>query len=114
MLGWVLGDARGVAPGLTGWVAWRWLEFYAEGEYVFDTGDRDDSFAYLWSELSVSPVDWCRVGLVARRTRTCGTELDVQRGLLAGLSGNHWSLTGYLFNPDQDDAVAVVGATRAF
>lgn len=114
MLGWVFGNTRGVAPGVMGYVAWRWLEFYTEGEIVFDTGRRDDSFAYFWSELSAWPLDWLRTGFVAQRTRAYDTELDVQRGPLLGVGGERWSVTGYLFNPDQDDAVLVVGATLAF
>lgn len=114
MLGGVFGDTRGVATGLSAWLGWRWLEFYTEGEFVFDTGSSDDSFAYFWSELSAWPVDWLRVGLVAQRTRAYDTELDVQRGVLVGIGGERWSLTGHVFNPDQDDAVVVVGATFGF
>ncbi len=44
------------------------------------------SFFYSWSELSVSPVDWFRFGLVGQRTRAYQTDVDIQRGLLVGFS----------------------------
>ena len=39
MLGGVFGDISGIAPGYKGSLRWRKLEFYSEGELVFDTGD---------------------------------------------------------------------------
>ncbi|MBL8223904.1 MAG: hypothetical protein JNM50_01130 [Chromatiales bacterium] len=114
MVGAAFGQTRGVAPGVEGWLAWRWLEFSTEGQYFFDAESSDDRFVYFWSELSVAPREWWRIGLVGQRTRVYDTELDVQRGLLLGFSGERWSLTGYLFNPDQDDGVLVVGADYAF
>jgi hypothetical protein len=69
MVGGVIGDTDGVAPGYRGSVTWRRLEFYSEGEYVFDAHDSADSYFYNWSELSWAPVEWFRFGLVTQRTR---------------------------------------------
>src|SRR5262245_14715834 len=57
MVGAVFGNVSGVAPGfrLTG--EWRKLEAYAEGEFVVDLRDRNESFLYMWSELTTSPLD---------------------------------------------------------
>ncbi len=57
MLGGVFGSTTGIAPGLRGSLKWWGLELYGEGEYVFNTRKREDSFFCLWSELTVSPVD---------------------------------------------------------
>jgi hypothetical protein len=114
MAGLIFGDTSGVAPGLKGWLGWRMLELYTEAEYVFDADDSADNYFYAWSELSLAPVDWGRIGIVGQRTRAYDTELDVQRGLLAGVNGERWTVTAYLFNPDQDDTVVVVGATIGF
>ena len=101
MLGGVFGDATGIAPGYKGSLSWWKLELYSEGEYVFDTSDSEGSFFYNWSELSLSPVDWFRFGLVGQRTRVYQTNVDIQRGLLVGFSYKKMDFTTYVFNLDQ-------------
>ena len=51
-----------MAPGYKGSLTWRKLEFYSEGEYVFDSGDSANSFFYNWSELSWAFAEWFRFG----------------------------------------------------
>jgi hypothetical protein len=54
-------------------------------EYVFDTTSKSGNFYYSWPELTYSPTDWLRVGLVAQRTKPFQSRLDVfQRGFLVG------------------------------
>jgi len=107
MLGAVLGETDGVAPGLELSLAWRRLDYYLESEAVFDLDDRDESFVYGWSELAVSPVDWLRVGIVAQRTRVYQTERDVQRGVLAQFVLGVTTVGAYWFNPGEDDSFTV-------
>jgi hypothetical protein len=113
MLGGVFGNTTGIAPGYKGSLSWWKLELSSEGEYVWDTGDRSGSFFYNWSELTLSPVDWFRFGLVTQRTRVYETDRDVQRGLLAGFSFKRVDLTAYVFNLDDSrpTVVAAIGAT---
>ncbi len=114
MLGGVFGDTTGIAPGYKGSLGWRKLELYSEGEYVFDTGNSSDSFFYNWSELTLAPVEWFRFGLVTQRTRVYQTDRDIQRGLLAGFSFKKVSLTGYVFNPDDDKPTFVLAVGLTF
>ena len=114
MLGAVFGDTTGIAPGYKGSLGWRKLEFYSEGEYVFDTADSSDSFFYNWSELTLAPVEWFRFGLVTQRTRVYQTDREIQRGLLAGVSFKNVSFTGYGFNPDDDKPTFVVAVVVTF
>jgi hypothetical protein len=100
MVGVVFGHTTGVAPGYKGSLGWRRLELYAETEYVFDAVASEDSFLYTWSELTFTPADWCRIGLVVQRTKAYETEFDIQRGFLAGFSYKRVNVSGYLFNPD--------------
>jgi hypothetical protein len=114
MLGVVLGDTRGIAPGYEGSLAWHSLEFYSEGEYVFDRDAKSDRFFYNWSELSLAMTQWLRFGLVTQRTQVYNSERDLQRGLLLGLSFEQLGLTTYVFNPDDSGATIVVAIEWAF
>jgi len=102
MLGGVFGDTTGIAPGFEGSLSWRKLELYGESEYVVDTGNRADSFFYNWSELTLAPVNWFRFGVAVQRTRVYQSDRDIQRGVMAGFSSRHVTLTAYVFNPDED------------
>jgi hypothetical protein len=114
MVGGVFGDMTGIAPGYKGSLSWWKLELYSEGEYVFDTDDSDGSFFYNWSELSLSPVDWFRFGLVAQRTRAYQTDVDIQRGLLVGFSYKKMDFTTYVFNLDEDKPTFVFAVGLSF
>lgn len=114
MLGGVFGDTRGIAPGYEATLAWGMLQFYSEGEHVFDKNDSSNSYYYSWSELTLSPVDWLRFGMVTQRTRVYQTDRDVQRGVLVNFSFKNVNLTGYIFNPDQDKPTYAFAVGLAF
>jgi hypothetical protein len=101
MLGGVFGNTTGIAPGYRFSASYWKLEFSSEGEFVFDTGDSEGSFFYNWSELSLSPVDWFRFGLVGQRTRAYQADVDIQRGLLVGFTYKDMDFTTYVFNLDE-------------
>ncbi|HEY2386336.1 MAG TPA: hypothetical protein VGK30_05200 [Candidatus Binatia bacterium] len=113
MLGGVVGHTWGIAPGLKGALSWWKLELSTEDEYVVDTKNKDDSFFYSWSELALSPLEWCRVGIAGQRTHAYASERDVQRGFLAGASYRNFHLTTYVFDPDlpKPTVVVAVGVT---
>jgi hypothetical protein len=108
MVGGIFGNTTGVAPGYLAGITWKRLELSTEGEYVFDTRDSSGSFFYSWMELSYSPRDWCRAGLVAQRTKAYQTTLDIQRGLLIGFSHKKASFTTYIFNAGWTDPTVVL------
>lgn len=114
MLGGVFGETTGVAPGYEFTVGWKGFELYSEGEFVIDTEDSSESFFYTWSELSYSPVEWFRAGIVIQRTRAYETDFDIQRGLLVGLTFDTVSFTAYVFNPDESDPTVVLGLSVEF
>jgi len=114
MFGAAFGSTRGVAPGYHFTLDWWRLELYSEGEYLYDTGERDDSFFYSWSELSISPLDWLHAGLVGQRTRVYRSERDIQRGPFVGVGIGRFEITAYAFDPDQDDATYVVSFSVEF
>lgn len=105
MIGAVFGETNGIAPGYEATLGWWRLELYSEGEYVFDTDESSDSYFYNWSELTLSPLDWFRFGLVTQRTRLYESDRDVQYGFLAGLSFEHVDLAAYILNLDEEEPV---------
>lgn len=114
MVGAVFGDLDGIAPGYELTLSYDRFSLYDEGEYVVDLDDSAENFLYNWLELSYTPLDWLRFGLVAQRTRAYETGLDVQRGLLAGVTYKNAELAVYLFNPGGDDAMVVCGLSASF
>jgi len=114
MVGVIFGSVEGLAPGYHLELDWRRLSFYTEGEYVFDTGSREDSYFYSWSELTFEPLPGLHAGLVAQRTRAWEGPLAIQRGLLLGYGGDHLGVTAYVFNPDRDDATWVLALELDF
>jgi hypothetical protein len=113
-IGAVFGNTNGVAPGFTGALAWKTLEFSTETEYVFDAGDSADSFLYTWSEWAWAPIGGWRVGFVVQREKVYKTEIEVQRGFFVGWSSDRVDLTTYVFEPGANKPTVVVGATVRF
>lgn len=109
MLGGVFGDKTGLAPGYKGSLSWWKLELYSEGEYFVEIGHSSGNFFYNWSELTISPFDWFRFGLVTQRTRAYQTDREMQRGLLFGVTWHHVDLATYLFNLDETHPTIVLG-----
>lgn len=109
MLGAAYGATDGVAPGYKFSLGWSKLELYSEGEYLFDASGHSNDYFYAWSELTWSPTEWLRFGLVGQRTRVYATEREIQRGLLLGFSTERFDFSVYGFNAD-DDVATWVGA----
>jgi hypothetical protein len=114
MLGGVFGNTSAVAPAYTGSLQWSRLEFSSEGEYVFDANDSSENFFFNWSEVTVAPGEWWRIGLVTQRTRVHATDRDIQRGLIVGFAYRELDSAIYLFNPDDSERHVVVSVTVGF
>jgi len=114
MVGGVFGNVVAVAPGYRGLVSWWRLKFASEGEYVFGWKDEEERFFYNWSELTIAPADWWRVGLATQRTRAYSADRDIQRGIVVGVSYRSLDAAFYLFNPDDDVSIVVATVTFGF
>ena len=114
MVGAVFGDTTGVAPGYEASLSYWKLAVTSDGEYVFDTGNSDNSFLYSWNELVYSPTDWLHAGLVAQRTRAYHTSLDVQRGFSVGVVHRKTDFTVYTFNAGWTDPTIVLNLGLTF
>jgi hypothetical protein len=106
MLGGAFGHVTGVAPGYSASLTWWKVDVYGEGEYLSDLAEPSDSFLYNWSEVSLRPLAWWRVGLVTQRTRARDEARDIQRGPLVGLTIRSLDLAVYMLD-DGDSAPTI-------
>jgi hypothetical protein len=108
MLGAVVGNTDGIAPGLELDLGWRRISWYAEMEYLFDAHDSDDDFFYSWSTLTYGFTDWLSAGLVAERSKLVDTDFSLQRGLALEIHRANLGLSLYAYDLGTDDSYAVV------
>ena len=112
MAGAVIGGVTGAAPGYELSVDWWKLNLSNDGEYVFDFGDRENDFFYVWSQLGIAPFDWLQVGVSVQRTRAYQTERDIQRGFFAEVTWRSLYFSAFVFNPDDPPTVILaIGAS---
>lgn len=100
MLGGVMGQTTGIAPGLEITLDYKKIEFYAASEYVFDTSKTAGSFFYSWPQLTYKPFKRFRIGAVAQHTKVYHTSLNTQWGFLVGTSLKKMDFTAYVFDPE--------------
>ena len=114
MLGGVLGDITGMAPGYTLSLSYEQIEFFTQGEYFFDAGTRSGNFFYSWSELSYAPVTWFRAGIVIDRTKALGSNFEVRRGPLVGFRYKKIDFTTYWLSPGSLDSTFIFSVALNF
>jgi hypothetical protein len=107
MVGAVIGNTAGIAPGYKASLRWRMFELDSEAEYVVDARDSADSLLYTWSEFVLAPTAWSRLGLAVQRTKVYQTEFDIQRGFFAGFSYKRAEVAAYVFDPDASATVVL-------
>jgi hypothetical protein len=114
MVGGVFGETNGVAVGLEATLAWRRLELYVEAEYLFDLDDRAGDYGYAWTELSYHLNERWRVGLVAQRTRAWESDLEVDPGVLVGLSIEEAEVSAYVIDVGLDEPMVALSLSVGF
>jgi hypothetical protein len=85
-----------------------------QAEYFFDAGTSAGDFFYSWSELSASPADWFRVGVVVERRQASASNSDVRRRPLVGFKYKDGGLTTYSLGPGSSEATFVFALTVNF
>ena len=81
---------------------------------MFDTGKSSGSFYYSWPQVTYSPADWLRVGLVAQHSKAFQSGLEIQRGFLVGVSLKNLEFTSYVFNLGWTNPTVVLEAGFSF
>ena len=111
MLGVVVGQRTGVAPGLEGSLTYKRLSLYSTAEYVFDLKSRDNNFFYAWPQLTYAPVNWLRVGIAAQHTKVYNTKLNTDYGPEISVSHKRLYFTTYVLNPGNPIVILELGAS---
>jgi hypothetical protein len=98
MVGGVFGNLSGIAPGYLFTLTYKRLQLYSNGELLIETKNSGRSFFYNWDQITYSLLNWLQLGLVSQRTRAYYTGLDVQRGVLVGLTYKKVNFATDVFN----------------
>ncbi len=114
MLGGVIGEINGIAPGLEATISYKKLQLYSANEYIFNTNSKSDNFFYTWTQLTYSPVSWFGFGYVTQRTRAYRTPLDIQRGPLVEFTHKKISFSAEVFNIGEADPTYVLSLGYTF
>jgi hypothetical protein len=100
--------------GFEATLTWRRFELYTEAEYLHDLDDASSSYTYNWTELSYRLTDTWRVGLVAQRTRAFESDLELQRGVLLGLTIADAEITAYVIDVGLEEPMVAVSLSVDF
>lgn len=114
MVGGVVGDTTGVAPGYEVSVTYKKIWVYSTGEYVFDVKNRNGSFFFNWPEGTYSPWNWFHVGLAAQQTKVYRKDLTTDRGFLASISHKNVWFTTYVFNVASPSRIFLLEVSARF
>ena len=114
MVGGVVGRTNGIAPGLVFTLSYAGFELYSESEYLFDFESEENNFFYSWTDLTYSPLDWLWLGISGQRTRLYQTELEIDRGILLGISYKIFEISGYYFNAFTEDEFFMLSICTGF
>jgi len=114
MFGLLVGTIQGVGPGFELSLNHSWFSLTSEGEYVFETQKNVDNTSYSWTEVSGSPVSWCRFGLALQLTNALVATRNVQRGPVVAFSFKNFELEADVLDPDRDDATYIVSLSLFF
>ena len=99
MLGAVVGNVDGMAPGLELEITYRKIDFYSESEHVFDFNTKENNFFYMYSELALRPIQPIRTGIMTQRTKLFESERELQRGIFAEYYFGRFRIGAFYFSP---------------
>jgi hypothetical protein len=113
MIGGVFGRTNGVAPGYSGSLDYKRFSLSSVGEFLIATGG-EKSFFYSWSEATLSATHWLKAGLAEQHTKAYQTSLNIQRGLIVGISLRRLEFDTYIFNLGWTRPTVVLSASFDF
>jgi len=114
MVGGAAGRTNGIVTGLEFTFSFIGFELYSESEYLFDLESKENNFFYSWTDLTYSPLDWLWFGISGEMTKVYQTELEIERGVLLGVSYQNFEFTAYYYNAFSDDDFVMLALAAEF
>jgi len=114
MVGGAAGRTNGIATGLEFTFSIIGFELYSESEYLFDVEAKENNFFYSWTDFTYSPLDWIWFGISGQLTGVYQTELEIERGVLLGVSYQNFEFTAYYYNAFSDDDFVMLALAAEF
>lgn len=99
MIGGIVGNVDGMAPGLELEITYKKFDFYSESEHVFDFNTKENNFFYMYSELALRPIQPIRTGIMTQRTRLFESDRELQRGIFAEYYFGRFRIGAFYFDP---------------
>jgi hypothetical protein len=116
MMGFMVGNTKGLAPEVDINLTYGSFNLSSETEYLANFEYPKLSYLNTWNEFTYYPTDWLYAGISAQRMRIFRTQLDIQRGIVAGATVGRFTFMGYLFNflSNEHDIFGMLGVNFAF
>ena len=114
MIGGVVGNTNGIAPGLELEIMYKKFDFYSESEHVFDFETSENNFFYMYSELAIRPIEPIRTGMTAQRTKVFESDREIQRGIFAEYYFKRFRAGLFYFNPFSSDQFWIASCSVDF
>jgi len=114
LFGYVVGSVEGFGAGYALSFNRAWFSLSSQGEYIWDWQNEQGDSLYSWTELTGSPADWCRLGLVLQTTNNYGTSDDLQPGAVAAFSYKRYAWEVDVLDPLRDDTTFILSFTVTF
>ena len=99
MIGGIVGNVDGMAPGLELEITYKKFDLYSESEHVFDFNTSENNFFYMYSELAFRPIQPIRTGVMTQRTKLFESERELQRGIFAEYYFGRFRIGAFYFSP---------------
>lgn len=114
MLGAVMGETNGIAPGYELTINWWKLELYTAGEFIVSTESKNDNFFYSWSQFTIAPADWLYAGVAFQRTRLYDSNREFDIGPIVGIVYKDLNISAYALNPEDDHPIFGLSVELSF
>jgi hypothetical protein len=114
LFGYVVGNVQGFGPGYELSLNRAWFTLSSQGEYVYDWKNEKGDSLYSWTEVTGSPADWCRLGLVLQTTHNYGLSDDIQPGVVAAFSYTRYAWEVDVLDPFHSQTTFILTFTVTF
>ena len=114
LFGFVWGSVEGLGTGYELTLNRGWFSFASQGEFVYDWQNDSGDSLYSWTEITGSPADWCRLGIVLQTTHNYGVTDDIQPGVAVAFSYKRYAWEVDVLDPDEDGTQYILSFTVTF